>query len=99
MLESPFNVSHVATARKFNRMLHKTLLNKNGHFIMDINDKMFDESLFTAGSLNHFWQVKFRHEIDNLIEQFEYRRISLKPKSEQLEEQSVDSTEKPDDKD
>ena len=64
----------------FNKALESTLAAKLNHYIIDPNENMFEKYYFdsnkniTAAGIQHLW-----NEIDQQVELFEKRKLSLKP--------------------
>ena len=64
---------------KFNTCLDEVLVTKDNHYIIDVNAELFDQAYFSRGELNGFGRVHFWKEVDNNIEEFNYKRKSLLP--------------------
>ena len=65
---------------KYNNALEEMLINKKGHFIIDITDKMSDTAYYTVrNELNSDGRIRFWKEVDNKIKDFDHHKISLKP--------------------
>ena len=65
---------------KFNLMLEDTLADHNSCYLMDVDGVLHNDSLYTVhNTLNSHGQKAFWSEVDNQIEKFEKKQISLKP--------------------
>ena len=65
---------------EYNEVSEEMIANKPGHFIIDVNQAMLDVLYFDASNkINDYGRVKFWTEIDQMIEKFERRLITLKP--------------------
>ena len=65
---------------KYNSIMEQCLASKSCHYIMDLNNRLSDESLFDSrGELNGHGRVKFWVEIDKTLERFDKQIVSLKP--------------------
>ena len=91
MLEIPTYINQSSLAKKFNKMLEQTLAQKDAHYIIDINEIMFEANYFSSGSLNGAGRIRYWREIDNQIELFDYHRVSLKPGHSTERDSSPDS--------
>ena len=66
----------------YNEIVEKCLLNKTGHYIMDVIDKMTDQSYFlpqTPYSLTNDGKARYWREVDFQLENFDDQKLSLKP--------------------
>ena len=56
------------------------IYNRGGHYYLSANDKLNDAEYFNnANILNNRGKKRFWQTIDDKIEKFDYRRISLRP--------------------
>ena len=76
---------------KYNLAIEDILANKDQHYLMDITAELADHGYFDQfNKLNEHGKAQFWREVDNLIELFEKKKISLKPmlSSEAVEEEA-----------
>ena len=85
-LEVPDNLYKATMARKFNKCLDKVLVEKDSHYIIDVNEKIDGPSFFMNSQLNGSGRVNFWTFIDSQIENFDYRRETLKPRNSAIVE-------------
>ena len=64
----------------YNAILENLIFDRNGHFILKVDQKLNDGEYFDAlNSLNARGQKRFWQSIDDSLERFDYRRITLRP--------------------
>ena len=71
----------LAVRNKFNQAMADMVADRKSHFILDPNSVVEDSSLISAihGTLNAEGHIRYWKKIDELIEKFDYKEVSLKP--------------------
>ena len=81
LYRSEFAKATHARADQFNNLLNNLLLNKKFHNIMSVNSALNIAEFYTReDQLNDEGCAFFWKEIDKLLEKFDYKEISLKPR-------------------
>ena len=77
-LDTP--LASLAVINKFNGMLEDILVDRESHFIMDVDAALHDPAFFNIyNEMNNHGKLQFWLEVDSHIEKFEKKALSLKP--------------------
>ena len=81
---------------RFNNILEQLLFDRKHHYIMDVNGAVDSSNCFTSRNrLTAEGETCFWHEVDQQIEKFEYKKLSLKPQQQNTVQGSGSSRTKP----
>ena len=76
------NTDEAYATDKFNDTLAEILMDKKGHYLIDLTEEMNNPALFTQwGELNSDGRIRFWTEMDYRIKGFDQHKILLKPKA------------------
>ena len=81
MLDCPNGFEQVLAARDiFNNVLHDLVASSENHFLLDVTRSMiFPENFTLRNEVNYDGKIRFWTELDSILQQFDFNKISLKP--------------------